>query len=123
MAASSLIHGREGALYISTSSGDTAYGHEIGYTNSWTLSMSRDISEVTPLNNNSKEYVEGLIGGTVSAEGSFRVSDSYLDVLIGRFAEIRDSGDTGGSSEAAAITDGTFYLHLFQRLAVSAGGY
>lgn len=112
--ASNLIHGREGALYLSTSSGDTAYGSEIAYTNTWSLSMSRDIAEVTPLNSNSKEYIEGLVSGTVSAEGGFRVSDTHFEKLINRFCDVQTATDTTGTPED--ITDGVMYFHLFARL-------
>jgi len=110
--ASNLVHGREGALYLSTASGDTAYGSEIGYTNSWSLSMSRDIAEVTPLNSNSKEYVEGLVSGTVSAEGGFRIEDTHFEKIINRFCGVQGATDTS----ATDITDGTLYFHLFAKL-------
>ena len=113
--ASNLIHGREGALYLSTASGSTAIGTELGYTNSWSVSMTRDLSEVTPLNNNSKEYVEGLVSGTVSAEGSIRVSDATLRKIYSRFAKTLTSTMSTSpmaDSQAAAIVDGNMYLHM-----------
>ena len=118
--ASNLIHGREGALYLSTVSGSTSYGTEIGYTNSWSISMSRDISEVTPLNQNSKEYVEGLVSGTVSAEGSIRILDTTLEKIFNRFSKILDTGDSG-DTDAAEIADGTMYLHLILK-PIDTGG-
>ena len=107
--AGNIIHGREGALYITTSTGGaTEKGKEIGYTNSWSVNMSRDLSEVSPLNVNSKEYVEGLVSGSISAEGSFRVKDTDgLDKIINRFASIKDSSTT-----VIAIKDGNIYMHL-----------
>lgn len=119
--ASNLIHGREGALYLSTASGSTSLGNEIGYTNSWSVSMTRDLSEVTPLNNASKEYVEGLVSGTVSAEGSIRVGDSVLKQIYARFAKVRETTDTGGDTEAAAIVSGNMYLHLIVK-PIDTGG-
>jgi hypothetical protein len=110
---SNVIHGREGVLLFSTSSGSTdSMGTELGYTESWSVSMTRDLAEVTKINTNSKEYVEGLVGGTISASGSFRTNDTGgLYSLIGRFAKIRTSGDTG-DSDAAAIQDGDIYARL-----------
>lgn len=114
--ASNIIHGREGALYLSSTGADTL-GNEIGYTNSWNVSMTRDLAEVTPLNNNSYEYVEGLISGTVSAEGSFRVGDTEgLELIINRFAEMTDS-----STDVTAIQDGDLYLHLIVKPIDTAG--
>ena len=110
---SNVIHGREGVLLFGTSSGSTGgLGTEIGYTESWSLSMTRDLAEVTKLNSNSKEYVEGLVGGTASMAGSFRVSDTGgLYTLINRFAKVRESDDTG-DSDAADIQDGDIYARL-----------
>jgi len=110
---SNVIHGREGVLLFSTSSGSTdSVGVELGYTESWSLSQDRDLAEVSKINTNSKEYVEGLVGGTVSMAGSFRSNDTGgLHKLIGRFAKIRTSDDTG-DSDAAAIQDGDLYARL-----------
>ena len=114
--ASSIIHGREGALYLSTA-GTSDLGNEVGYTNSWNVSMSRDLAEVTPLNSNSYEYVEGLISGTVSAEGSFRVGDTAgLNNIINRFAQMQDS-----STAVTAIRDGDLYMHLIVKPIDTAG--
>ena len=114
--ASSIIHGREGALYLSTA-GTTDLGNELGYTNSWNVSMTRDLAEVTPLNSNSYEYVEGLISGTVSAEGSFRVGDTgALNKIINRFANMTDSSTAG-----TPIQDGDIYLHLIVKPIDTAG--
>lgn len=112
--AGNVIHGRQGVLYLSTDSGSTSYGTEVGYTQSWSLSMSRDLAEVTKLNQNSMEYVEGLVSGTVSAQGSLQTGNSQYKTLVGRFARILDSDDTG-DTDAAAITDGTMYLHLISK--------
>jgi len=114
--AGSPTHGREGVLYLSTSAGSTALGTELGWTNSWTWSPSKDQTEISPLNATSKYYVEGLVSGTVSAEGSLISGSGGQRTLIGRFAKVlNDTGDTAGSSEALAITDGNFYLHLIAK--------
>jgi len=113
--ASNIIHGREGALYLSTAG--STLGTELGYTNSWNVSMTRDLAEVTPLNNNSYEYVEGLISGTVSAEGSFRVGDTAgLNRIINRFANIEDS-----STAVSAVASGDIYLHMVVKPIDTAG--
>lgn len=111
--AGSPTHGREGVLYLSTASGSTAYGTEIGWTNSWSWSPSKDQSEITAINQTSKYYIEGLVSGSVSAEGSLIAGSAAQRKLIGRFAKVlNDTGDTAGSSDALAITDGNFYLHM-----------
>jgi hypothetical protein len=113
---SNVIHGREGVLLFSTSSESTDdFGTELGYTESWSLSQDRDLAEVSKINTNSKEYVEGLVGGTVSMSGSFRTNDTDgLHKIIGRFSKIRTTSDTG-DSDAAAITDGDLYARLVVR--------
>lgn len=114
--AGSPTHGREGVLYLSTSTGSTAFGTEVAWTNSWTWTPSKDQVEITPLNNNSKYYVEGLVGGTVSAEGSLISGSESQRTIIGRFAKVlNDTGDTASSTAALAITDGNFYLHLVSK--------
>jgi hypothetical protein len=108
------IHGRQGALYLSTSSGSTSYGTEVGYTQSWSFSQSRDLAEVTKLNQNSMEYVEGLVSGTVSAQGTLQTGNGQFKKLVGRFARVLDSEDTS-DTDAAAITEGTMWLHLIAK--------
>ena len=111
--AGSPTHGREGVLYLSTAEGSTVTGTELAWTNSWTWTPSKDQVEITPLNNQSKYFVEGLVAGTVSAEGSLISGSSVQRAIIGRFAKVlNDTGDTAGSSAALAVTDGNFYLHL-----------
>jgi len=106
------IHGREGVLYLSTSTGSTAFGTEIGYTNSFTWTPSKDNAEINALNQNSKLFVEGLVGGSLTMEGSLVAGSAPQSILIGRFAKVLiDTGDTAGSSEALAIADGNLYFH------------
>jgi len=106
--AGSPTHGREGVMYLSTSTGSTAMGTEVAWTNDWTWTPSKDQVEITPLNNNSKYYVEGLVSGTVSASGSLIPGSTVQGKMINRFARF-DDGSTTAISE---ITDGNFYLHL-----------
>lgn len=108
-------HGREGVLYKGTDSESTGVGTEIGFTNSWSWSPSKDMNEITALNQTSKYYVEGLVGGSVSAEGSLLTGDSShpMLTLIGRFAKtLYDTGDTVSDTAASAVADGDLYLHL-----------
>lgn len=111
--AGSPTHGREGVLYLSTAAGSTKTGTEIGYSNSWTLTPSKDIVEINRLNQNSKEYLEGLVSGSVSAEGSFISGNAQVRSLVNRFARVlNDTGDTAsGDTSYTAITDGTLYFH------------
>jgi len=104
-------HGREGVLYLSTSTGSTAYGTEVGYANEWSWSPSKDQAEITRLNQNSKEFIEGMVSGALSASGSLIPGNAQVRKLIGRFAKV-STDDTGGADTTAlAITDGTFYFH------------
>ena len=104
-------HGREGVLYLSTSTGSTAYGTEVGYSNEWSWSPSKDQSEINRLNQNSKEFVEGLVSGSLSASGSLIPGNTQVRNMIGRFAKV-SMNDTGGADTlASAITDGSFYFH------------
>ena len=106
-------HGREGVLYLSTASGSTGLGTEVGWTNSWSWTPSKDQTEINALNQTSKYYVEGLIAGAVSAEGSLVSGSSVQRQLINRFAKVlNDTGDTPGSSAALSVVDGNLYLHL-----------
>ena len=104
------VHGREGVLYLSTSTGSTANGTEVAWTNDWTWSPSKDQTEITPLNNSSKYYVEGLVGGSVSASGSLITGSAIQRKIINRFAKV--DATTGA---ALNITDGNFYLHLISK--------
>jgi hypothetical protein len=104
-------HGREGVLYLSTSSGSTSFGTEIGYSNDWSWTPSKDQVEINRLNQNSKEYLEGLVSGSASASGSLVPGNGQVRTLINRFARV-STGDTGGGdSDYTAITEGTFYFH------------
>jgi hypothetical protein len=104
-------HGREGVLYLSTSSGSTEFGTEVGYSNEWSWSPSKDQAEISRLNQNSKEFVEGLVSGSLSATGSLIPGNAPVRKIISRFAKV-STGDTGGADTTAnAITDGTFYFH------------
>lgn len=105
-------HGREGVLYNGTDSNSTGFGTEIGWTNSWSWSPTKDMNEITAINQTSKYYVEGLVGGSISAEGSLISGSSGHRTLIGRFAKVlNDTGDTVSDTAAAAVEDGDLYLH------------
>jgi hypothetical protein len=115
-------HGREGVLYLSTTSGSTELGTEIGWTNSWSWTPSKDQTEINALNQTSKYYVEGLIAGAVSAEGSLVSGSEQQRLLIGKFARvINDTGDSPTDTEALAPTDGNLYLHLVAKPIDTAG--
>lgn len=111
--ASNVIHGREGILYISTSTGSTDYGDELGYVDNYSIEMERDVSEVPKINTESQEYIEGLVSGNLSAEGHFRIGDGSLQTLINRFAEteIDDTSDTSRQP----IQSGNLYFHGVMR--------
>jgi len=120
--AGSPTHGREGVLYLSTSALTTAFGDEVGWTNDWTWTPSKDQTEISPLNATSKYYVEGLVSGSVSASGSLVAGSAVQRTMIGRFAKVlNDTGDTASSTAASAITDGNFYLHLIAK-PIDTGG-
>lgn len=107
--ASGVIHGREGILYLSTSTGSTSYGDELGYVDEFSVEMERDLSEVTKINTESREYIEGLIGGSLSASGHLRIGDSILHKLMNRFAELEiDDTDT---TSRQTIKSGNLYFH------------
>ena len=112
--AGSPTHGREGVLYLSTSTGSTAYGTEVAWANDWTYSPSNENTEITPLNNNSVYYVEGLVSGSVSASGSLISGSATQRALLSKFAKVFvDTGDTlDADTNADAIGDGNLYLHL-----------
>jgi len=76
-------HGREGVLYLSTSTGTTAYGTEVGYSDDWTWTPSKDQVEINRLNHKSKEFLEGLVSGFL--RGLYQVQQvqavlSYLEM-------------------------------------------
>lgn len=109
--AGSPIHGREGILKLSTTTGSTASATEVGYSNDWTWTPSKDQVEISRLNQNSKEFLEGLVSASFSASGSVIPGNAQLTRMINRFARV-STGDTGGAdSDYTAITDGTFYFH------------
>jgi len=104
-------HGREGVLYLSSSTGSTAFGTEVGYSNEWAWSPAKDQAEISRLNQNSKEFIEGMVSGSLSASGSLIPGNAQVRSLISRFAKV-SMDDTGGADTVAdAITDGTFYFH------------
>jgi hypothetical protein len=104
-------HGREGVLYLSTSTGSTAFGTEVAYSNEWSWTPSKDNAEITRLNQNSKEFVEGLVSGSLSASGSVIPGNAQVRKIISRFAKV-SVDDTGGADTLAdAITDGNLYFH------------
>lgn len=107
------VHGREGILYLSTSSGSTSFGTEVGYSNEWSWTPTKDQVEINRLNQNSKEFLEGLVGGAATASGSLISGNAQVRTMINRFARVlNDTGDTAsGDTAYTAITDGTFYFH------------
>jgi hypothetical protein len=114
--AGSPTHGREGVLYLSTSTGSTAFGTEIGYSESWSWTPSKEQSEINRLNSSSKEFIEGLVSGTLSAGGSLISGSNQQRLLIGRFAKVlNDTGDTASDTAAVCITDGTMYFHAIAK--------
>jgi len=104
-------HGREGVLYLSTSSGSTNYGTEVGYSNDWSWTPSKDQVEINRLNQNSKEFLEGLVSGSLSASGSLNSGNAQVRTMINRFARVSMDDTGGGDTDYVAITDGTFYFH------------
>lgn len=113
--AGSVIHGREGRLYFTTSTDYTSPGTVMGYVNEYTLNTERDLTEITKINADAKEYVEGLISGTLSASGSLRVGDSGgVGLLMRRFFKTlytTEASSDAGTSDATAIADGNIYFH------------
>jgi hypothetical protein len=106
---SNVVHGRQSIAYLSTSSGSTSFGNEIGYVEDITIDVSREVNEIPKINANSMEYIEGLISGSVSANGHFRVGDTILHKLINRFAKL-SLNDTSDTSQDA-IKDGDLFIH------------
>ena len=111
MSAGLPTHGREGVLRLSTATGSTVIGTEVAYSNNWTWSPSKDLVEISRLNQNSKEFLEGMVSGTFSAEGSVMPMNSQMKLLFGRFAKISTADTGGGDSSAASIVDGTMWFH------------
>lgn len=107
--ASNALAGREAVLYFSTSTGSTNEGDELAYASAWSVDQSRNLIEVTKINSNSVEYVEGLISGTVSVSGIARIGDTISHKLFNRFMklELDDTSDTSRD----AIADGNLYFH------------
>ena len=104
-------HGREGVLYHSTSSGSTEFGTEVGYSNEWSWTPAKDQVEINRLNQNSKEFLEGLVGGAFTASGSVVTGNAPLRKMINRFAKVSTQDTGGADTTATAITDGTFWFH------------
>ena len=111
--ASDVIQGREGKLYLSTSSGSTAFGSEIANIDAWSLSMNRDIIEITNISQNSKKYVEGLVGGSLTASGQIIAQESNRQKLYNRFMKL-SMNDTSDTSQDD-IVDGNLFFHLIAR--------
>jgi hypothetical protein len=106
--ASNVIHGRNGILYLSTSTGSTDYGAELGYVDEFSIEMERDLAEVTKINQESAEYVEGLISGSLSASGHYRVGDTVAHKMFNRFMKT-EIDSTGGTQ--TPIKSGSLYFH------------
>jgi hypothetical protein len=97
--ASDAIKGTDGRLYLSTTTGSPSL---IGLVDSWSISPSKDVQEVTYLGADSKEYVEGLISATVSASGMLTLSSSHgvRDTIINQFMKVSTA-----SASTTAIND------------------
>jgi hypothetical protein len=109
MAVGNEIHGREGILYLSTSTGTTALSAEVGAVDAWSVSMTRDINELTHINQDAKSYIEGLIGGSLTANGSLRPGDTVIHKLYNRFFVNEVDTDSGGWETQQS---GNLYFHL-----------
>jgi hypothetical protein len=111
-----VLHGREGILYLSTSTGYSTPGTEVGYVNEFTVNTERDMTEISKINASAKEYVEGLVSGTLSASGSLRLGDSGgVGVLMKRFYKTLYTTDSTASTDldgdANSIAEGNLYFH------------
>lgn len=122
--ASGVIHGRQAALYRSSDSASTNLGSEWGYTQGYTVNLERELDEITKINQNSKEYIEGLVSGTVDATGFFRAGDSIgIHTAVKHFTKFNDTNDSAdtGDTGFSAIDDGDMYLHMILK-PIDTGG-
>lgn len=105
------IHGREGNLAITTSTGwvgELSTADIVAHINSWSLSPTKDVSEITNINQSSKVYLEGLVGATVSIEGNWVPGQSAQRDIFNKFMLI----GTDSSSTGTPINDDNVNLHL-----------
>jgi hypothetical protein len=112
--ASDAIKGTDGRLLISTTSGTPEV---VGYVDSWSVSPSKDVQEVTYLGADSKEYVEGLISGTVSASGMWTLSSTHNQrPLLNQFMKV--SSSTGSTT---AISDSNIKFEGYLTYSTASG--
>jgi hypothetical protein len=104
-------HGREGVLLLSTDSGSTKSGTEVAYSEAWSWTPSKEQTEISKLNATSKEYLEGLVSGTLTASGSIVSGSAQQRIIFSRFAKVETSDTGGADTLAAGITDGNMWFH------------
>lgn len=105
------IHGREGMLVQATSTGwtgDIATADIVASINSWSITPSKDNPEITNINQDSKKYIEGLVGASVSFEGGWIPGQSKHRDLYNHFMIV----GTDSSSTDELLSDDHLNLHL-----------
>lgn len=96
--------GKDGALYLD--------GSEVGYVDSFSVSVDKEEIEITKLNATAKEYLSGLTGSTISASGHI-TDESDLYTLINQYMQI-DNDSAGASVSAVASATLGFSLYIYK---------
>lgn len=105
--------GRDGTLKLSDV--------DVGYIDSWSISVDKEEVEVTKLNATAKEYLSGLTGSSMSCSGHI-TDDTTLMTLVNQFMQIdNDSGGSSVSTVAAATL--AFKLYVNEAATASVSHY
>jgi hypothetical protein len=76
--------------------------------NSWSITPSKDNPEITNINQDSKKYIEGLVGASVSFEGGWIPGQSKHRDVYNHFLIV----GTDSSSTDEPLSDDHIGLHL-----------
>lgn len=102
------LRGIDGVFEASLDGGVTY--SEVGYTEAFNLSFSIDTEEIPKLNATAKEFMRGLSGGTLSANGTLIWDDVNQRAMINQFLIVDDNGAIAPVSTAALRFQGVLQV-------------
>jgi hypothetical protein len=90
------LRGIDGVFKVKSTTA-TAF-NEIAYTDSFSISASVDVSEISKLNSQSKEFQRGLSAATLSASGTLIWDSSEQRKLVNQFMVVSTTSSTSSIS-------------------------
>ncbi len=94
---STVIQGIRGEMRLCEAGGTKT---KIGYVDAFSLKVTKDVQELSPLGVTSKEFLPGLVGAQVNCNGTFSRGDPQQEILLNQFMKLTKEGVTTPISSA-----------------------